>query len=275
MTLRTRQVQLLSRWIVARGQGRRSKKIVSALGRVPGAVPFLVGYKRQFASLPEARRSIGEPAGSGHSTQAAIDTHLALSTVARPSDFAAFYYLSRYAASVHRVFDLGGNVGNLYYYYKNYLNFAPDLEWRVWDLPQVVAAGRRIAAERQATGLQFTNEFADASGVDLLIASGSMHYMDTPIASMIASLPIKPRFVLINRTPLTDGPAFATIQDASTYRVACMVCNKGALIGAFKAAGYRLVGDWEVAELALQLPFHTSHPVLSYSGVMFELMSES
>jgi hypothetical protein len=35
------------------------------------------------------------------------------------------------------------------------------------------------------------------------------------------SLRRKPRYVLINRAPLVEGPAFATVQDGVRYRLAC------------------------------------------------------
>lgn len=151
-----------------------------------------------------------------------------------------------------------------------FLEFPDDLRWLVCDLDDVADAGRKIAAERSVSGLSFTTKFADADNVDLLIASGSMHYLQKPLSLKVGELRAKPKLVLINRTPLTDGPAFATVQDTWAFRGPCMVYNKADLIREFEQIDYKLTGEWQAAELSLPVPFHPKHPVLAYSGLMFE-----
>jgi putative methyltransferase (TIGR04325 family) len=270
--IRRLQIRMFSRWAVAAGAQNPSHSLLAALRAIPGMVPLLVGYRRPSPSLGDVRRSLTLAEPDGHLTQGSIDTHLALSEQPRPSDFAAFYHLARHITEVHSVFDCGGNFGNLYYYYTKFLDFPPDIKWQVHDLTEVVRTGQQIARERSATALTFTTNFDDATGVDLLLASGSMHYFEKPLSKMVAGLMVKPRHVLINRTPLTDGPAFATVQDAGSYRVACMVYNRAQLIRDFADIGYQLKGGWQVAELSLRVPFHPDFTVLPYSGLMFELI---
>jgi putative methyltransferase (TIGR04325 family) len=233
----------------------------------------LVGYRRPFATLDEARQSIAQAPADGHSTTWNITLHAGMPAKPRPSDYAAFYYLAGHAKKCRRIFDLGGNVGNLFYYYPSFLTFAPDLDWTVQDLPDVIAEGRRIAAQRSATALHFTERFSDAEGADLLIVSGSMHYLAVPLSEMISTLKRKPGYVLINRTPLTDSESFATIQDAVDFRVACMVSNRSDILRGFADLGYDLVGDWEAAELSVPLPLHPERTVHAHSGLCFCLHS--
>ena len=235
-----------------------------------GCTPFLVGYRRCFATLEAAQSALGSHTGDGHSNRRNIDIHAALSDRPRESDYAAFYHLMPRVQGVRSVFDLGGNIGNLYYYYRRYLDWPADLRWRVMDLPDVIEAGRRTAKERQASGLSFTTRFDDASGCDLLIASGALHYFAEPLPEMIKRLECKPRYVLINRTPFTTGPAFATVQDAGSFRVACMVYNKPELLRQFELMGYRTIDEWEAAELSLTLPLDPERSPGPYAGMFLE-----
>lgn len=268
--LRSRQIRFTERWITALNRTGRSGRLTAALRSVPGLPNLIIGYRRCFASLAEAQKGLGAHAGGGHNNAGNIAVHAEMSERPRESDYAAFYHLQSRAAAVHSVFDLGGSVGNLYYYYRRYLDWPGDLTWNVMDLPDVMEAGRKIAAERKADGLSFTADFGNASKCDLLIASGSLHYCEEPLWTMVGRLDSRPRYVLINRTPLTSGQAFATVQDAGAYRVACMIYNKTDLINGFAALGYRLVDEWEAAELSLVLPLFPERSPGPYTGLFLE-----
>lgn len=240
------------------------------MGSIPHLDELLVGYRRPFGSLDAARQALGLGADLGHANKLNVDLHASLASEPRESDFAAFYYLAPHAPNIRRIFDFGGNVGNLFYYYPQYLSFPEGFAWDVLDLPEVMAAGREIASSRAAHQLLFSGDFANASGADLFIASGSMHYFDTPLPRLIGELSEPPRLVLVNRTPITNGEPFATVQDAGAFRVPCMVYNRNDLIAGFRQAGYTLLGIWPACELSLQIPMHPEQSVDAYTGFMFK-----
>jgi putative methyltransferase (TIGR04325 family) len=95
-----------------------------------------------FATFEEgwcvARKA--RPAG-GHEHPSEIDAHLRFSKALRPSDYAVLYWLSKISAEELRIFDFGGNVGNLYYSYSTYLEGTRSLDWIVFDLPSVIEEG--------------------------------------------------------------------------------------------------------------------------------------
>ena len=240
--LRIRQIQVCSR-LLARFEKSPSARLLSErLGRIPGVSQTLIGYRRPFETLANAKNALGTSENDGHLNKDSIGVHLKLSEQPRNSDYAAFYYLAPHVPQIRRLFDVGGNVGNLYYYYTKHLQFHPDAEWLTMDLPAVVEVGRRIAKQRNASGLRFTTDFSDAEDSDLMIASGSLHYFSEPLPVMIGRLRRRPRYVLVNRTPMTARSDFATTQDARTYRVACMVYNRTHFIKLFEDVGYRLAG---------------------------------
>jgi putative methyltransferase (TIGR04325 family) len=83
----------------------------------------------------------------------------------------------------------------------------------------------------------------------------------------------KPAHILINRTPLTEGLQIAAIQDAKTFRVACLPYNRTDLIRRFDRLGYDLLDWWKPAELSLHVPGFPEHSVPEYSGMFLRQRS--
>jgi hypothetical protein len=82
----------------------------------------LLGYHRLFDSFPEAIAAARPYAEGGHENPLGATIHMSLSGVPRPSDYAALFHMQNIITRSSRVFDLGGNVGNLFYCYKRYNN---------------------------------------------------------------------------------------------------------------------------------------------------------
>jgi putative methyltransferase (TIGR04325 family) len=123
--------------------------------------------------------------------------------------------------------------------------------------------------------LQFTGNWNDASGADLLLASGSLHYFDPPVYDMVARLPHKPAHILVNRSPLIDGPTRATVQDGIHWRAGCILYNRDQLIAAFEAIGYELLDRWQAAELSLIIVGKPEFSAVPYSGYYFRLRPQA
>lgn len=227
---------------------------------------WILGYRRSFRTLDEAEKAVRPYAKGGHENPVRLE----LSRVAKPSDYAAFYYLRDRMPGIKTIFDMGGSVGNLYYCYRDYLPLDADAIWTVHDLPEYVQMGREMASEKGERNLQFTHDLQRVDGVDLLIVSGSLHYFDEPLPEFIEKLTQRPRYILINRTPLTDGPEFAVVQDAGYIRVACKLYNRSKLIADFRRLGYGVGGEWQAAELGLTVVDRPSSSVGAYTGLWLE-----
>lgn len=229
---------------------------------------WTLGYRRSFRTLREAERAVEPYAKGGHENPVNVAWHL--DNLAATSDYAAFYYLRDRVPHVQRIFDLGGNVGNLYYRYRNYLPLRDDVTWTVHDLPENNSRGKALATSENVKGLEFTDDFGKASGVDLFIASGSLHYFETPLPELVEKLGRRPKYILINRTPMTDGPDFAVIQDVGKIRVACMLYNRAKLIADFRRLGYEVHGEWWVPEHGIPVLDRPSSSVRAYAGLWLE-----
>jgi putative methyltransferase (TIGR04325 family) len=235
----------------------------------------MLGYQRVFDDLPQAVAAANPYSSGGHDAMEAGALHQRLSKAPRPSDYAVFYHIQNLVSGWSKIFDLGGNVGNLFYCYKRYLNFPQSLVWQVYDLPKWTDEGRRLAEEHGEKQLQFTRNWEDASGSDLLLVSGALHFFDPPVYHMVAELPEKPIHLLINRSPLIAGPTKAAVQDNDKLRTARVLHNRAELIAAFEAIGYGLMDSWQAAELAFKIIGKPEFSAPSYSGLYFRLKPQA
>jgi putative methyltransferase (TIGR04325 family) len=267
---RAGQIALTARFVKSVSRFRAGQYFLRGLQTLPLTRPLyqgLVGYQRPFASLEEADSAVSRYAQGGHENPQNVKNHLGMYSKARPSDYAALFYIRPILSRITRVFDLGGNAGNLFYSYSNYLDWPDGFTWQVLDLPGNMASGEAIARERGAHQLRFTGEWKEADGADLLIVSGSLHYLHRPLAEMIGELKQRPSYLLINRTPMTDGAPVATIQDLGIFRIACMLHNKAQVIRDLEQCDYVVVDEWKAAELSLEIPGYPEHSVPAYTGL--------
>jgi putative methyltransferase (TIGR04325 family) len=233
----------------------------------------LMGYMRPFDTLKEAHEAVAPFSQRGHENPNNAKLHLDLNVIARGSDYPAMFHIRPALPDVRRVFDVGGNVGNLFYCYGNYLDLS-SLVWQVLDLPYNVTEGRMLAQVRgQQNKIVFTEDWSDAAQADLLIVSGSIHYFETPMYEMVAQLERKPSYILINRSPFIEGSEVAVVQEAGSYRVACVLYNRSKMIEGFEKVGYELVDAWKAHELGFKLPGYPEHTVPSYTGLFFRIRS--
>jgi putative methyltransferase (TIGR04325 family) len=228
-------------------------------------------HRGVYDSFEQAWAAARRSTYAGHDHPDYIQSHLELSKALRPSDYAALFWLLRERSTDLRVFDFGGGVGNLYYTYSTHLRMdCHILDWTVFDLPNTVEEGRRVASERGITGLQFTNSLESVSENHVLLISGAFHYWEKSVQEFLEQFPHRPARIIVNRTPVHDTqPSFITVQYKKAYAVPCIVRNAVELISAFTAMGYKMVDRWPALELALRMPLFPDRTVPSYSGFCF------
>ncbi len=234
------------------------------------AIDLAVGYNRVFPDLAAARKAAtryGMPGADSAEAARALNARLATT---RPSDYPVLFHLSRLPLDGLRVFDLGGAMGNIFFLYHRYLAFPPSLRWTVHDLPGNMERGREFARRQGESRLQFTDDPHGASGHDVLLVSGALHYFDFTLADYIAGLTDRSKHVLINRTPLVDAPTAATVQyNPGVVMVPCRLLNRAELVAGMEKLGYRLVDSCARAELSIKLPYDPEYWVREYSGAYF------
>jgi putative methyltransferase (TIGR04325 family) len=271
--LRFRQIRFVAKTLEHLSCHHRSRKILGTLGRNSLLDHSLSGFRRTFSSFEEARRQASKYRVPSHEHPGNISIHTYRTEEIRPSDYPVLFHMQRLMGEVHSVLDIGGSIGNLFYCYSKYLSYPPGMTWTVFEVPETVAAGSRVAHQRNEHRLRFVEHIQDCDAVDAVIISGALHYFEQLPPALMEGLRRQPRHVFINRTPVINGPSVFTIQDHEQYFAIspARVLSHDALLQAMSDAGYELVDEWKANELKLHIPLHPDASVSAYSGFYFRM----
>ena len=230
----------------------------------------LLGFTSTFPSFAAAQASASKYIRAGHEHPDEIHFHCSASHIIRESDYAVLFHLAPLVSELRQVFDLGGNVGNLFYAYQHKLKFSPELRWMVYDLPIKKPLGEKLAADRSEPRIFFANTVAEASGCDVFIVSGALHYFEQPLHQILASLVRLPSHVFVNRSPFSNGQELITVQDNHSYLVPCKLHSRTAMVKGMQDLGYELESEWPVYERRLVVPLYPDLCERTYSGFYFK-----
>ncbi|MDQ6707443.1 MAG: TIGR04325 family methyltransferase [Acidobacteriota bacterium] len=186
-----------------------------------------------------------------------------------PSDYPVLFWLARALPESRLLFDFGGYVGISYYSYRKYLDYPEGLRWRICDVPAVTRTGEELAARKPSSGLCFTNRFEDAENADILLACGSLQFVETQFAEKLKLLTHKPKHILLNKLPLSPGKTCVTLQNMGPAVCPYYIFNDNEFIGSIHDSGYDLVDRWENPEFGARIPFHPENSVERFSGLYF------
>jgi putative methyltransferase (TIGR04325 family) len=185
-----------------------------------------------------------------------------------PWDYPNLFWLSRILGPKARIFDLGGGIGQCYYFYKQEMDLPKDLEWTVCDLPALAQRGAEFAAARGASNLHFTANRAEADGATIYMSNGALQYIESDLCEILAQLEKKPEHLLINRVPMYDGEPYYTVQSSFHSYCAHKVMNTARFVSGIESLGYRKVNAWDLPR-NLRIPFHPERFVVHFKGFYF------
>ena len=188
-------------------------------------------------------------------------------------DYPALFWIGRSLDDGMRsVFDLGGHVGIKYYAFRRVLSYPETLRWTVCDVPGVVKTGRELAAERgSAEQLSFTTDFRDASGFDVLFASGSLQYLPQRISEILASLPVKPKRVIVNTAAVHPERTLFTLNSIGFAVCPYRIQHDEELWAELRGSGYKRRDAWRNEGKPIQVPFVEGGDKPFYAGCCFDL----
>lgn len=230
------------------------------------------GFRGVFGSFEEAARSAPQNKPLGFSTQDYAEEFEDRRSRIFSFDYPVMFWLAPFLRGPARLFDYGGHCGTHFYAYAQYIDYSPALKWVVCDLPEIMRYGEKIAAERGTKQLTFTGRFGDADGADVLLAAGSLQYVESPAFSgSLANLTTRPKHIVLNKLPLYDGPAFVTLQNGGVAFHPMYVFNRKDFIDSICRLGYKLVDQWTVPSHSGRIPFYPEASFPAHSGLYFRL----
>ncbi|MGR4868497.1 TIGR04325 family methyltransferase [Variovorax sp. LARHSF232] len=188
-------------------------------------------------------------------------------------DYPALFWIGRSLEDGMRsIFDLGGHVGIKYYAFRRVLSHPENLRWTVCDVPGVVKTGRELATERgSAEQLTFTTDFHDASGFDVLFASGSLQYLPQRISEILASLPVKPKRVIVNTAAVHPERTLFTLNSIGFAVCPYRIQHHDELLAELADAGYKRRDGWRNEGKPIEVPFVEGGDKPFYAGCCFDL----
>lgn len=185
------------------------------------------------------------------------------------TDYPVLFWLQKIIQSGCRVFDWGGHVGVSYYAYQKVLDWPHDAAWIVCDVPAVIDQGNSLAKEHNETALQFTTEPESMNGSDVMLASGSLQYIELELFDVLSELSEPPPHLIINLLPVHEKFAFVTLQNIGTTYCPYRIFKSDEFIQSITELGYTLIDRWENPEKCCFIPFHEEYSVDPYSGFYF------
>lgn len=188
-------------------------------------------------------------------------------------DYPGLFWLGRaLEEGMRSVFDLGGHVGIKYYAFRRVIPYPANLHWTVCDVPGVVQTGRELAIQREVTSqLDFTTDFHDASGYDVLYAAGSLQYLPLQISEMLAQLPVKPKRIVINTAATHPDRTLYTLNSIGFAVCPYRIQHHDALQNELVEAGYKRRDAWRNEGKPIEIPFVEGGDKAFYSGCCFDL----
>lgn len=227
-------------------------------------------YWGAYADFAEAQAAIPSSMVAGYDVEAAAGLYADRLTRLEASDYPALFWLSRLLdRGQRRVVDLGGHVGLSYYAFGQHLEYPRDLTWQVHDVPAVMERGRALATER---GVDRQLGFIGVDGIDgceVLMAKGALQYLDYSLAELVGGLREKPRYLLVNLTPMHPTRAFVTLQNIGIALCPYRVDALPAFLAGIGSLGYVIEARWDHPERALRVPFHPGLAIDRYHGFCF------
>jgi len=230
----------------------------AAQRRVLDRVQPVNTFRGVYATFREAERAAPPTKPVGYDSADSADWYLKKLAGVQLEDYPVLYWLRSAFADSNSLLEIGGHIGVAYYGFSSVLQYPASLTWTILDVPSIAAAGEALARERGRTDVRFVTSLADTE-----------QYLDSPnISGTIAGLRVPPKHVLVNITPVYDGPAFVTLQNIGSVYCPYRIFNTRDFVSSLEGVGYELVDSWAKPR-AFRVPSHPERSFDTYSGFYF------
>jgi putative methyltransferase (TIGR04325 family) len=121
----------------------------------------------------------------------------------------------------------------------------------------------------RAGQFDFTEQFEDGRGTDVITAIGSLQYLPDTLAERLKRLGTRPRHLLLSLVPAHLQRSYFTLQSIGTAFCPYRIFAMDDFIKSFEALGYILVDRWENVEKSCPIPFRPDCSLDRYFGFHF------
>lgn len=225
-------------------------------GRALLASPLQLKFRGAYKSYKEAFDAVPANHIAGYNHRSVADISFDVMCRVAPWDYPVLYWLQRLLPGATRLLDAGGHMGTKFRAFQNHLPLGAPLEWFVYDVPEIVAEGRRRAAAQDLQGLFFIDDLSAIAPVDILLASGLFQYLDMPLTEFIRGLAVMPEHIIINKLALREGDTIVTLENFGEAMVPYQIRSRRPFFAELEKLGYRVVDEWSIPSLSHTIPTH-------------------
>jgi putative methyltransferase (TIGR04325 family) len=272
-TIRLAQIRAFARVLTRVGASRLGGGLICRARDnvlIGPILQWLLAFHGRFQSIEDARICAARYVPASHEHPKQVTLHAEFAEVTRESDYPVLFFLYPIASELRTVFDLGGSIGNLFFQLDRYLNLANELVWTVHDLPFKREPMVEFARKKGERRLSFSDEFSSASGVDLFIVVGAIHFFEPTLAELLRQLDRLPRHVIVNRSPFSNSGDIVTVHDGGLWVNPCKLHSVEKLCDGMRDLGYDLIASWPVNERRVRVPLFPEYNE-TYFGFYFRL----
>lgn len=230
-------------------------------------------FRGVFASFEQAQAAAPATAAAGYDNPVSAELYVGEQ---RPNafDYPAFFWLAQaIGEGAGSIADLGGNVGFKFHALSSLMAMPPTLRWRVIDVPEVIRRGQQLQPQPPALAgarLEFSSNYADIDGLDVLYASGALQYLPVSLEQVVGDLPRPPRWIVVNTTPIHATRSFFTLNSIGSAYCPYRVQSRADFEQAAERMGYRVRDSWLNPGKSMAIPFVDGHDISDYSGFCLE-----
>jgi putative methyltransferase (TIGR04325 family) len=188
----------------------------------------------------------------------------------QPCAYASFFWLSKLLTPGSVLVDWGGSIGVSYYGFVRRAQLPEGVRWIVVELPKLAEQGQHIAQREAARGLEFATDLAQAPRTELLFSAGAIQYMPDSVPGLFEYLGYRPRHVLLNKVPLTEGREYWSVQNNMGTLAPYRIYAQRDFLNYFVQSGYALRDRWDVPELEREIVLHPDEAFRGFHGLLFE-----
>ena len=228
-------------------------------------------YSGVYSSFEDAMNDAPKERLTGWDHDAAASLWLDRIAPVSLSTYPIFFWLGQVYRAADTLVDLGGSIGLTYYGYRGYASLPERAHWTVVEVPAIAAQGLQVALREKASDLTFLDSLAKLTHCDILLAAGTLQYMNLSSPGILESLPCKPRHVLLNKVPVAPQDDCWTLQNYGPAVTPLRLFNERKLLDYYADHGYRLRDRWVVQDLSCPIPFHPERFIKEFAGFHFEL----
>lgn len=224
-------------------------KGLAQTARAPRFAQVFATRDAAIASLPREKRA-------GYDDESIADVSFEQMCQRQSWDYPLLYWMQKVLPKVPVVIDAGGHLGTKFIAFSRVIDLS-QTKWVVYDLPGIIAAARTKQGQGVLPAeITFVDQTDALPESDLLIASGLLQYLDITFGDFVGQLGHRPKYILLNKVALREGPGLFTIERIGTGRVPYQVRAKTQWEQEIAALGYEIHDTWSIPSLGHVIATH-------------------